>query len=65
MKEVLIHCNGRELTVRRIGPVKVKLVARSGGPPLKPCGWRVVEEEVATSELRSLVDSDLYEKVEQ
>jgi hypothetical protein len=60
-EEVLITCNGRELTVRRVGAVKVRLHARPSGPPIKPCGWRLVEEVTASVELRRLVDSDLYE----
>jgi len=64
-EDVLITCNGKELTVRRVGKVKVRLHARTGGPPLKPCGWRLVEEAAASAELRTLTDSGHYERVEK
>jgi hypothetical protein len=60
-EEVLITCNGRELTVRRVGAVKIRLLARTAGPPIKPCGWRLVEEDAASIELRELVNSAYYE----
>ena len=63
-EEVLITCDGRELTVRRVGTVKVRLRARAAGPPIKPCGWRLVGEAAASVELRALVDYGHYDRIE-
>ena len=63
MALVLVRCDGRTLEVRRVGEVKVKFVARSGGPPIKAHGWRLIEEDVLAPELRELADSGLHERV--
>jgi hypothetical protein len=64
-EEILITCDGREMTVRRVGAVKMRLRARADGPPIKPCGWRLVPEIVASAELRALMDTGHYEMNER
>jgi hypothetical protein len=55
----LVICDGRELTVRDVGPVVFRLTAST--IPLKPCGRQLMDEDVAHQMVREMLDSGLYE----
>lgn len=55
----LIRNNGRELTVRDVGPVIYRLTA--SGVPIKATPWVIVEDDVARELLRALRATGLYE----
>jgi hypothetical protein len=55
----IIHCNGRELTVRDAPPPIFRL--RANSVPIKLNGWRLMEDAEARLLLRELLDSKLYE----
>lgn len=59
----LVSCTGRTYEVRDAGPVLARLRARSGGPPIKPCGDRLLDDAAARAELRELIGADLYDRV--
>jgi len=46
----LIHCDGRQVTVRDVRPVVFRLHA--GPYPLKSNGWHIVKDGVAKEMLR-------------
>jgi hypothetical protein len=48
----LLHCNGRELEVRDVGPVVFRLTA--GGAPIKLHGWQILDDDAARALLREL-----------
>lgn len=56
----LLHCDGRELTVRDVGPViyRLRAVTRI---PIKRNGYEVVEDDEAREVLRELLATELYE----
>lgn len=55
----LIHCDGRTLEVRDIGPVLFRLRARD--VPIKRNGYEILEDDEARRVLRDLLDGGLYE----
>lgn len=57
----LTRSNGRELTVRDVGPVLVRLVAAAAPRPIVDA----VEDDAAACErLRTLIATGLYRRVE-
>lgn len=55
---ILITCDGRTLTARRVGRVTFQLTADR--IPIKMNGSHLVEDDLASKLLRELVDSRLY-----
>lgn len=55
----LIHCNGKELTIRDTGPVIFKLTAKDT-PIRSDEPWRVVDDETARVILRELLALKIY-----
>ena len=58
----LLFGDGRVLEVRDVGPVIVRLRARSDGPPIKHHGTTIVEDDVARDELKALLATGLYDR---
>lgn len=60
----LVVCDGRELTIRDAGPVLMRFVARTGGPPIKRHGASLVEDDEARSIARDLISAGWYDRTE-
>lgn len=59
----LIRSNGKELTVRDVGPVIFRLHVIAGSRAPLPLEDKIVPEEEARSYLRDLLASGHYEKL--
>lgn len=55
----LLSCDGKLLEVRDAGPIIFRLTARD--VPIKPAGWRLMEDGEARALLRRLIDSEMYD----
>jgi hypothetical protein len=59
----LVRGNGREVTVRDVGPVLMTIRSRPDGPPIKVNGWQVLEDDDARHLVRHLLQSGHYDNV--
>ena len=57
----LVICDGREMSVRDVGPVIYTL--RAGRVPLKYNGTHLLEDDAARELLQALRSTGLYERV--
>ena len=55
----LVHCDGRTLEVRDLGPVIFRLTA--GHIPIKVNGHRIMDDGEARDLLRDLLSSGIYD----
>jgi len=59
----LIFSNGRKLEIRDVGPIIVSFHMQN--IPLKYNGFHLVEDEKAQAEMRSLINSKLYRRIDK
>lgn len=57
----LVSSNGKELTVRDLGPERMKLVPSPGAPPIKVNGDFIMDDEAAREKVRAIVATGFYE----
>lgn len=61
----LVRGNGKEVTVRDIGPVLMTIRSRSGGPPIKHNKWQILEDDAARDLVRELLQTGLYDNLKE
>jgi hypothetical protein len=57
----LLIGNGSMLEVRDVGPVRMRLSRRPGGPPIKFHGRELMEEDTARELLRGILATGEYD----